>query len=164
MINKIITFYNRYIVELWEILDNYFSGIMTNLQIQFTKKRRIRIAKRWEIFLVNFGVNIWSEYNKIRPGVVISWNGINKWNTIIVIPLTSKSKRLFLYDIEINNKQNSYQESVIKTSHIKNIDKKRLIKKIWNLENSVIAEIENQIILMLTKKLIPSKEQAICLS
>jgi len=160
MIQKIIAFYEKYIIQLWERLEKYFSWILINLQMQFVKQKTLKIAKRWEIFLINFGVNIGSEYEKIRPWIIISGDEINKWKTVIAIPISSQIQKIFMYDVILDwNQTNSLtNKSVVKTSHIRNLDKKRLVKKIWQLDEENLEKIQKQIISMITKKSIPPKE------
>lgn len=79
MIEKIVKFYEDNVNFLWKVLLEYFQWILVNLQIQFIKKNCVDIVFKKEIFMVNFGINIGSEYRGIRPAVVVSGWSINKW-------------------------------------------------------------------------------------
>ncbi len=145
---KIRNFYEKNIKSLGKKLDDYFSGILTNLQLQFIKNKFKWKVFQWDIFMVNYWVNIWSEYKWIRPSVIISKEIINTTNMCIVIPITSyKDKKVFINDMVIENNNENWllKKSVIKTTHIYTISKIRLIKKIWNISNEELNALIEKI-------------------
>lgn len=132
-LQRLINYYTANISFLWDELRLFFDGIYENILIQF-KKREIKYVFQREIFMVNFWWNIWSEYNWVRPCLVVSNWKINKWSLVIVIPMSSASwKEMFLWDVRITSTRENglRRESIIRTSHAKSISKRRLIKKIW---------------------------------
>lgn len=91
----------------------------------------------YEIFL---DPTLGSEQKGRRPAIILSGSGINKiMNTVIVVPLTSKLKH---YNdnliLEPNIKNGLKQTSEALPIHIRAIDKKRLQKKVGNIEPSEI--------------------------
>lgn len=52
--------------------------------------------KRCEVWWINFGPSIGGEIQKKRPAVIVSNNASNKFlNRVQVVPLTSKTERLY---------------------------------------------------------------------
>jgi mRNA interferase MazF len=93
--------------------------------------------EQYSVVLVNLAPTIGSEIKKTRPGVIISPNEMNfNINTIIVAPMTSKSRD---YPTRIKIKENSY----IVLDQIRTIDKKRIIKKLDDkLDIEITLEIK----------------------
>jgi mRNA interferase MazF len=93
--------------------------------------------EQYSVVLVNLDPTIGSEIKKTRPGVIISPNEMNfNINTIIVAPMTSKSRD---YPTRIKIKENSY----IVLDQIRTIDKKRIIKKLDDkLDIEITLEIK----------------------
>lgn len=146
-LNKVIRFYETYISSLWDALREAYDGIYINLQMQFLKKRIISVYTS-NIYLVNFWYNIWSEYNWIRPAIVLSSSYINATSICIVIPITSyKWKKWFQSDIIIDPiwENGLSQKSIIRTTHIYTISKKRVIKQIWKIGDDVYDKIHTTI-------------------
>ena len=132
---------------LWNFLDWFWE----KLKIEFLNKKNKFIPKKWDIFYVNLWKNIWSELNKLRPCVVISKRKFNVWWTIIVVPLRSykwKDKKYFI-KIYPDDKNNLWKTSQVDIFAIKQIDKKRLLNKIWVLDTTSLANIDNSIIKIL---------------
>jgi mRNA interferase MazF len=93
--------------------------------------------EQYSVVLVNLDPTIGSEIKKTRPCVIISPNEMNfNINTIIVAPMTSKSRD---YPTRIKIKENSY----IVLDQIRTIDKKRIIKKLDDkLDIEITLEIK----------------------
>ncbi len=92
--------------------------------------------EQYSIVLVNLNPTIGSEIKKTRPCVIISPNEINfNINTLIIAPMTSKSKN---YPTRIKVDENSY----IVLDQIRTIDKKRVIKKLGELDIETVLKIK----------------------
>lgn len=91
---------------------------------------------QYSIVLVNLDPTIGAEIKKTRPCVIISPNEMNfNINTIIVAPMTSKSRN---YPTRVKIKDNSF----IVLDQIRTVDKKRIIKELDKLDVETILEIK----------------------
>ncbi|MCE8164106.1 MAG: type II toxin-antitoxin system PemK/MazF family toxin [Candidatus Moeniiplasma glomeromycotorum] len=84
-----------------------------------------------------------TEINKIRPGVIISTNNLNKWNyRFIVAPITKRTKTFLDFEVPVmvNGK-----EGLAILDQIKTVDKSRLIKKLGNLTEKEMSEIRKKV-------------------
>ena len=95
---------------------------------------------QYSIVLVNLDPTIGSEIKKTRPCVIISPNEMNfNINTIIGAPMTSKSRN---YPTRVKIDDNSY----IVLDQIRTIDKKRVIKKLGEVNDiEIIIKIKQVI-------------------
>jgi len=123
-------------------LENHIENFKEKIKLNQQKENTYRYQK-YDIYYVNYWINIWNEINGVRPSLIIKSNRYNWWYDIIVIPMT------WLYDDEWNQKQldtfdviimpdktnKLKKESLLKMRHIKSISKKRILWKIWELEN-----------------------------
>ena len=159
MTENIVKFYENNVENVWHDLIEYFQWILVNLQIQFIKKNIVNVVFKKEIFMVNFWVNVGSEYRGIRPAIVISGGSINKWSMVLIVPCSSYRGNLFKYDILLDDYIVYWFKSktVIKVSHLSSISKKRLIKKIWSLDQTRFNNIIRQINFCLKEKTSPRK-------
>ena len=104
------------------------------------------IFKQWEIYYVNFWINIWSEFNWIRPAIIFELSKYSYWRkNVLVIPITSekKWKKYNKFDIKISpNKLNNLKSnSIIKLFHIRDVSKARVKTKIWKISTEKLNEI-----------------------
>lgn len=103
------------------------------------------VVKRFEIYLVSLDPTIGAEIKKTRPCLVISPDVINNnLNTLIIAPLTSAKK---YYPTRINCKFKNKSGQIV-LDQIRTIDKRRLIKKLGQLNPEVqtkVLEILNKI-------------------
>ena len=84
-----------------------------------------------------------TEIKKIRPGVVISTDNLNKWNyRFIVAPITKRTRHFLDFEVPVvvNGK-----EGLAILDQIKTIDKSRLIKKLGWLTNEEMLAIREKI-------------------
>lgn len=112
------------------------------------KEEEIKVVKRGEIYFANLGEGVGSEQNGVRPVIVIQNDVGNKYSpTTIVALITSMSKKLNLpVHLEISKEESSLpQNSVILLEQIRTIDKKRLIRKISKLDESIADNINNRL-------------------
>ncbi|GMO43989.1 MAG: type II toxin-antitoxin system PemK/MazF family toxin [Termitinemataceae bacterium] len=104
--------------------------------------------KQYEIYLVDIEPTIGHEIQKARPCVIVSPNEMNEHiETIIIVPMTTKSHK-YPTRIEINFQNKT---GWIVLDQIRTVDKRRLIKKIGELNKSKATEIKNIIMEMLVK-------------
>lgn len=59
------------------------------LFLHFEKKIPNIVLRQRDIYEIELWQNIWSELNKRRPCLVISDDGFNRWNTVVIIPIKS---------------------------------------------------------------------------
>jgi mRNA interferase MazF len=84
-----------------------------------------------------------TEIKKIRPGVVISTDNLNKWNyRFIVAPITKRTRHFLDFEVPVvvNGK-----EGLAILDQIKTIDRSRLIKKLDQLTNEEMLAIREKI-------------------
>ena len=97
----------------------------------------VKDISRFDIVLVKLNPTVGSEIQKTRPCIVISPNEINILKTVIVAPMTSRGfDFIFRPKIEFDNK-----EGLVLLDQIRAIDKKRIIKKIGQVETNTSKEI-----------------------
>ena len=130
------------------VVSDFLDWFSKKLKIHFLNKQNKLIPKKWDIFYVNLWKNIWSELNKSRPCIVYSIKISNFWNTVLIIPL--KSYKWYINDfqliIEATKYNNLQKKSIVDISSIRQVDKKRLLNKIWKIEKNYIKEIDNKIL------------------
>ena len=102
-------------------------------------------VKKGEVYLYWIGKKEaqGTEIKKIRPGVIISTNGLNKWNyRFIVAPITKRTEQFLDFEVPVmvNGK-----EGLAILDQIKTIDKSRLIKKLGKLTEKEMLDIREKI-------------------
>jgi len=122
-----------------------WAGQMMELTIKEKLSKQIN-PKRGEIWTCNFGENVGSEVNKIRPVVVLQNNiGNAKSPTTIVIPITTREERQPTH-VGLEDDDFVYVENCIKgtvlTEQIRIISKARLGRKIAELSENTVKRIE----------------------
>lgn len=135
---------NKLISELLELSDknyiNYSDDKGYNLLEWFVEKYKLldkadknMIIYKYEIYWCNFGENIGSEENKIRPCVIIQNQAGNKHSpTTIVAPITNATINLPIA-VQIHRENNSDITGTIDLAQIRVISKARLLGKISKL-------------------------------
>ena len=94
---------------------------------------------QYEIVLVNLDPTIGSEIKKTRPCVIISPNEMNRvLQTIIIAPMTSKSKR---YPTRVEIKSNNTKGWIV-IDQIRTVDRKRINKVFGKLSDNEISEVK----------------------
>jgi len=149
-LNKIEDFLVRIIDDInspviLDLLDWFYD----KLEIHFKKRTPDLKLKKWDIYFVNLWRNIWSELNKTRPCIVYSIKKANFWETALVIPLKSYKWKI-LNDFQVLIKQTDYnkliKDSLVDISWIKQVSKKRILDKKWNLEIVYLKQIDKKIL------------------
>jgi mRNA-degrading endonuclease toxin of MazEF toxin-antitoxin module len=93
--------------------------------------------------MVDYGMNVWTEINWIRPSIIFKNSNYKYWEDIFVIPMTSykdeqeETKSKDEFDIEIESSEENWlsHKSLIKIRQLRCVSKKRfkLKKKTWNI-------------------------------
>jgi mRNA-degrading endonuclease toxin of MazEF toxin-antitoxin module len=130
------------------LISWFLDWFIETIELHFIKKSPNLIFKKWDIYFVNLWKNIWSELNKTRPCIVYSIKKANFWDTIIIIPIKSlkwkKIKNDFNIIITPSKENNLQKNSFCDISWLKQISKKRILNKIWNLEKLYLTEIDTK--------------------
>jgi mRNA interferase MazF len=107
--------------------------------------------KRGEIYWSDLNPSRGSEISKVRPVLIVSNNISNKYSsTITILPITSKTERIYPYEIQLEEKEGSLSsESKVKANQIRTIDKIRIKKKIGVLTKTRMKEIDEAILIHL---------------
>ena len=91
------------------------------------------MVKRFEVYLVSLDPTTGSEIKKTRPCLIISPNEMHSLNTVIVAPMTTKS-RPYPMRIPLTFAK---KEGYIVLDQIRTIDKSRLVKYLGIIEKNV---------------------------
>lgn len=97
------------------------------------------MVKRFDVFLVSLDPTLGSEIKKTRPCVIISPNEMHGLNTVIVAPMTTKSKA---YPSRIPVKF-AKKEGYVVLDQIRTIDKSRLVEFLGTIDQKCSMEILN---------------------
>ena len=108
------------------------------------------IPRRGEIWLVNFNPARGSEQKGIRPALVIQNDIGNEVSPITIVAAISTSTKIYPINVEIKSSESGLnKDSVVKLNQIRNIDKKRLIKKLGKLDPSKMDVVKSALVLSL---------------
>ncbi len=141
------------LVMFWKKYKNKFKDLKDflvwyhkklEINYYFNKYTKVKF-KQFDIYMINLWQNIWWEINKIRPCLVI-WK-TNKFlnsNTILIIPFTDLynkkgvEKKISKEDLIIKSSNINWlkKDSILKIRKIKEVSKKRVLYKLWKLENN----------------------------
>ncbi|MCG2701137.1 type II toxin-antitoxin system PemK/MazF family toxin [Candidatus Parcubacteria bacterium] len=100
---------------------------------------------QFDVWQVDLNPTIGSEQKGRRPCVVLQTNAVSNYGlTTIIAPLTSKKvDKIYSFETEIkpSNKNGLKELSKIKLDQVRVIDKRRLIKKLGEIEEKDFIEI-----------------------
>ena len=100
------------------------------------------LYKRGDLVYVNFSPVMGSEQDGIRPAVIIQNDIGNKFSpTLIVLPITSRNKKLLPTHISINDIYGLPKKSIILVEQIRTVDKKRIMKKIGKIDSFLLNKV-----------------------
>lgn len=123
-------------------------GSMMELSIKEKVVRTQTIPKRAEIWTADFGENIGSETNKIRPCLVVQDNIANeKAPTVIVIPFTSHTPRFYSHlrieKEDIINTENAADppSGTLMVEQVRVISKARMGRKIGEFNDHAMQKV-----------------------
>lgn len=112
-----------------------------------TEKQSLEIL-RGDIIMADLGHGLGSEYQGIRPCLVIQNNMGNKYSTTVtVIPFTSFiSKRKMPIHVKIEEGQFGLTKtSTICAEALRTIDKQRFIEKTGEVDENTMVKVENAV-------------------
>ena len=136
-------------------------GVKTNIRmgsnlsfvIDTNKEKPSRFLKRGDIVNVDFGRNLGTEKNGIRPAIIISNNSINKHSkNIIVAPMTSISNKydsngdlkLLATHVILSRRfyKNLAHTSIVQLEDMRSVDKDRVTSYVGDVSDVTMGEIE----------------------
>ena len=101
--------------------------------------------RRQDVFLVNFDPTVGAEAKKNRPALVVSNNINNAHSPIVSIsPITSNVTRVYSFEVEVSAGIGGLRaRSKVMVNQTRAVDKVRLIKRLGNLPDKIMEEIDN---------------------
>lgn len=107
--------------------------------------------KKYDIWLINLEPTKWWKQSWIRPCLVFQSDMISDFSTtFIVLPITSKEKRISSFIVTLNDYKKFWLSkfSTILSFQIRTADKSRFIKKLWSInDNELRKKIKESLIL-----------------
>ena len=102
------------------------------------------IVERWSVWLANLEPVIGSEQGKTRPVLIASQTALNQTLPVVnILPITSRKPNRRIYPNEALLAEQTAglsNESIVLCFQIRTLDKRRLIKKIGDLNDPVKQE------------------------
>lgn len=109
------------------------------------------LFQRGEIWLADLNPTRGHEQSGIRPALIISVNPFNQGGAelIVVLPITSKDKKIPLH-VKIEPQVSNLDTiSYIKCEDIRSISKERIIERIGQVPYNILEEVEQRLKLLL---------------
>lgn len=98
------------------------------------------VIKQYEVYFISLDPAIGHEIKKARPCVIISPDEMNKnISTVIIAPMTTQS---LFYPTRIPLKFTG-KEAWIVLDQLRTIDRKRLIKKLGEIDQKIINQVKS---------------------
>jgi len=110
--------------------------------------------KRGSVYLVSFDLTVGAEIKKTRPATIISNDVANQYSPIVIVAaITGRGEAKFDEVLVKPPEGGLNKPSVIQPNQIRSIDKKRLVKKLGELSEETINDLNTalQITLALVK-------------
>lgn len=102
--------------------------------------------KRGDIWLADLGQNEGCEQRGVRPVLIIQNNVGNLHSpTTIVASMTDAKKRYMPTHVTVEASGHLFKRSVVLLEQIRTIDKKKLIRKITELPDKTMEEVDARI-------------------
>ncbi|MBV9385052.1 MAG: type II toxin-antitoxin system PemK/MazF family toxin [Chroococcidiopsidaceae cyanobacterium CP_BM_ER_R8_30] len=111
-------------------------------------KRRMTYPQRGEVYLVSFDPTIGAEIQKTRPALVLQNDVANEYSPItIVAAITSQfDETLYPTEVAIQPPEGGLTiNSVVLLNQIRSIDKQRLVKRLGNLTEVTMEQVNQAI-------------------
>ena len=104
------------------------------------------ICKRGEVWMANFNPGRGSERQGIRPGLIIQNDIGNQYSSTTIIAAITTTIKKYPVTVTIEEgKAGLKKNSMVNLAQVITIDKSRLIKKLGNLEENKIQEVDEAI-------------------
>ena len=98
------------------------------------------VIRQYEVYLISLDPTIGHEIKKVRPGVIISPDEMNKnISTVIIAPMTTQSH---FYPTRIPLKFTG-KDAWIVLDQLRTVDRKRLIKKLGKIEQVIVNQVKS---------------------
>ncbi len=101
-------------------------------------------VERWSVWLANLDPVVGSEQGKTRPVLVVSQTAINQTLPVVnILPITSRKpgRRVYPNETLLSAKTaNLPNESIVLGFQVRTVDKRRLLKKIGDVDDLAIQE------------------------
>ena len=96
-----------------------------------------------DIYLINLDPALHTEAGKIRPGIIISINAMNRYSPrLIIAPITSNIGKVYPFEVFITRGVSGLEkDSKIMLDQIRSLDKRRLVKKIGAINREVLVKV-----------------------
>ena len=110
--------------------------------------KQVAYPRRSEVYLIAFDPTLGAEIQKTRPAVILQNDIANRFSRItIAAAITSKvSAQLYPTNVLVIPPEGGLtQESVVLLSHIRSIDKQRLIRRLGALKPETMEHIKHAI-------------------
>ena len=103
--------------------------------------------QRGDIFYADLNNSLGSEQSGIRPVLIVQNDVGNKFsNTVIVLPITSKTKSNIPTHVNIQGiRYGLEKDSVILAEQVRTLDKKRLKQKVGSIDYKTLEKVKNAI-------------------
>lgn len=111
-------------------------------------KRKMTYPQRGEVYLVSFNPTIGAEIQKARPALVLQNNVANEYSPItIVAAITSQfDETLYPTEVAIQPPEGGLTvKSVVLLNQIRSLDKQRLVKRLGNLTELTMEQVNQAI-------------------
>ena len=101
--------------------------------------------RQGEIWLVNLDPSTHSETGKTRPAIILSIDEMNEHSPrVLVAPITSNVEKIYLHDIYVPAGAGGLsKDSKVMLDQLRSIDKRRLIKKIGQIDKELLKKACN---------------------
>jgi len=96
-----------------------------------------------DIYLINLDPALHTEAGKIRPGIIISINAMNRYSPrLIIAPITSNIGKVYPFEVFITRGVGGLEkDSKIMLDQIRSLDKRRLVKKIGAINREMLVKV-----------------------
>jgi mRNA interferase MazF len=101
--------------------------------------------KQGDLYLVNLDPTLHTEIGKTRPALIVSIDEMNAHlPRVLVAPISSNVQRIYLHEVFIPAGSGGLaKDSKIMVDQLRSIDKRRLIKKIGQVNREVLRNACN---------------------
>lgn len=103
--------------------------------------------QKYDIVLVDLNPVMWSEQSGIRPCIIIQNNRANQFSTTFVIAIISSIIKDYPHMLIVNPSKINWllQKSRIDFLQVRTIDKRRIVKTLWTLDEKYKSDLNDKI-------------------